>query len=154
MSIPKEPDKIKTTESLVTTETVSFGPNGHIEDKSVLARYFWAICLILVSLLSFGVGRLSKVGVGGEIKFTYDPSLSALMQSQKSEKQTKSTEANIDQINTSTNVAVVASSKGTKYHYPNCPGARTISEKNKISFASVAMAESAGYTLALNCKPK
>ena len=48
--------------------------------------------------------------------------------------------------------AIIASKNSTKYHFVHCPGAKQISDANKITFASVAMAESAGYTKALNCK--
>ena len=48
--------------------------------------------------------------------------------------------------------AYVASQKGTKYHLPTCPGAKTIAEGNKVWFASKAEAEDAGYTPAANCE--
>ena len=47
---------------------------------------------------------------------------------------------------------IVASKNGTKYYLPSCSGASRISEANKIWFASVAAAESAGYSPASNCK--
>lgn len=47
---------------------------------------------------------------------------------------------------------VVASKSGTRYHLPSCPGAKSISKKNKITFSSIAEAEAAGYKPALNCK--
>ena len=46
----------------------------------------------------------------------------------------------------------VASKKGTKYHLPWCPGAKAMSEENKIWFATREAAEAAGYTPAANCK--
>ncbi|HLP44011.1 MAG TPA: hypothetical protein VK145_01915 [Candidatus Nanoarchaeia archaeon] len=46
---------------------------------------------------------------------------------------------------------VIASKTGTKYHLPECPGAKTIAEKNKITFDSIAAAERAGYAPAANC---
>ena len=48
--------------------------------------------------------------------------------------------------------AVVASWKGKKYHYPWCPGATHMSEKNKRWFKSIDEARSYGYTPAGNCK--
>lgn len=48
--------------------------------------------------------------------------------------------------------AYVGSRKGTKYHFPWCPGARAISDVNKIWFESKVDAESKGYTPAANCK--
>jgi hypothetical protein len=47
---------------------------------------------------------------------------------------------------------LVASKSGTKYHFPSCPGATQIAEKNKIWFNSYAEAQKAGYTAAANCK--
>lgn len=49
--------------------------------------------------------------------------------------------------------SIVASKSGKKYHFSYCPGAKQITEKNRIFFASVSAAERAGYTLAGNCKP-
>ncbi len=47
---------------------------------------------------------------------------------------------------------VVASRSGTAYHYPWCPGASQIAEKNKVWFSSIEEARSAGYNPAKNCK--
>ncbi len=47
---------------------------------------------------------------------------------------------------------IVASKHGSKYHFPWCPGARTIKEENKIWFATEKDAEQAGYTKAQNCQ--
>lgn len=46
---------------------------------------------------------------------------------------------------------VVGSKNGSKYHLPECSGAKRIKEENKIWFASVEEAKSAGYTAAANC---
>lgn len=47
---------------------------------------------------------------------------------------------------------LVASKSGKKYHLTWCPGARTISEQNKIYFNTKEEAEAAGYLPASNCK--
>lgn len=47
---------------------------------------------------------------------------------------------------------VVGSKNGSKYHLPDCPGAKNIAEKNKRYFKSVAEAKIAGYSPAANCK--
>jgi len=47
---------------------------------------------------------------------------------------------------------VVASKNGTKYHFPWCSGARTMSDANKVWFDSEENARAAGYTPAGNCK--
>ena len=46
---------------------------------------------------------------------------------------------------------VVGSKNGSKYHLPECSGAKRIKEENKIWFASVEEAKQAGYTAAANC---
>ena len=57
--------------------------------------------------------------------------------------------------NTKTDLRVVASkAAGSKlYHFTWCSGAKRISEKNKLYFATEALAKTAGYTLAGNCNP-
>lgn len=47
---------------------------------------------------------------------------------------------------------IVASRNGKRWHYLWCPGAETISEKNKRYFKSEVDAEKAGYSRAANCK--
>lgn len=47
---------------------------------------------------------------------------------------------------------IVVSRKGKRWHYVWCPGAETISDKNKRYFKSESDAEKAGFTRASNCK--
>lgn len=47
---------------------------------------------------------------------------------------------------------VVGSVNGKKYHLLDCPGAKTILEKNRVIFDTIALAELAGYSPAGNCK--
>lgn len=114
-------------------DTFSFDKDGQVIWFSWLRRFFLAFVIILVGLLSFGLGRLSapakSAGVG-EIQITQgSPALSA-----------SAVSAGL----------IVASSAGTKYYYPGC--SNNITEKNKITFANSADAETAGYTLAANCQ--
>lgn len=112
--------------------------------------WWLVLVVILVGTLGFGLGRLSRV----EERQT----------PVKLEWPAQSTSSiNIDvkgpagetlKPKTPVTGEVVASSKGTKYHYPNCSGAKAISPANLIHFASAREAEAAGYTLAANCKPK
>ncbi|MDO8600103.1 MAG: hypothetical protein Q7R73_00590 [bacterium] len=46
----------------------------------------------------------------------------------------------------------VASKNGTAYHYPWCSGAKRIKEENKIWFQTKEEAESRGYKPAANCE--
>lgn len=45
----------------------------------------------------------------------------------------------------------VASKNGTLYHFPWCPGAQKISDKNKIWFQTADEAKNKGYKPAANC---
>jgi len=90
--------------------------------------------LILISVGSFGLGRMSVQGPEDKaITIEYTE------------------EQGSGEQNTTTDL-IVASKNGTKWHFTHCPGAKQISEKNKVTFDSVVDAENAGYTRALNCK--
>ena len=113
------------------SETISFDKVG----VPLWRKLFLSIVIILVASLSFAIGRLTREGKSEPIKIEYDQSLTSTV------------------INSNENSAsVIASKNGKKYHYPFCPGAKQISEKNKIIFASKEAAEASGYTLAANCK--
>lgn len=92
--------------------------------------------IILVALISFGLGRLSKIG----------------------ERKTPITIETLNKVEPLSNQGstltgnYVASKNGTKYHYPWCAGAQSIKEENKIYFSSEEEARKAGYTPASNCK--
>src|SRR3989339_570006 len=49
-------------------------------------------------------------------------------------------------------MTVVASSRGSKYYFAACSGAKSISPKNKITFTSPEEAEKRGYTQASGCE--
>lgn len=97
--------------------------------------------VILVGLSGFGLGRLSKT--------------------EESKAPLTIREAGIDEtaaVALSQETAmvkggqVVASKNGSKYHFPWCSGAKSISEANKIFFASAEGARKEGYAPASNCK--
>ena len=133
------------------TELVSFDKEGNVERFPLVRKLFLSLVILLVAGLSFGLGRLTTAGKASPIKIEYDPSLSAYLEEPSGAKvQTASVINAVGESSTS----VVGSSKGTKYHYSHCPGAKQISEGNKVVFASPAAAEASGYTLALNCSPK
>jgi hypothetical protein len=91
------------------------------------------LLLILVSIASFGLGRLS---------------------SQAESKSPVVVEMHEQAASASVSVEgrYVASQNGSKYHFPWCPSAQRISEQNKVWFDSKEEAERAGYTPASNCK--
>ncbi|MEK7613880.1 MAG: Ada metal-binding domain-containing protein [Patescibacteria group bacterium] len=100
--------------------------------------------ILVVSLASFGLGRLSVLYTEKEEEFaiSYVPQVPS-----ESIPQVAGVEAA-----TPTAQVYVASKLGSKYHLPWCSGAQTMKEENKIYFNSKAEAEAAGYTPALNCK--
>ncbi|MDO8471366.1 MAG: hypothetical protein Q7S49_02050 [bacterium] len=136
------------------SEIVSFDKDGRIERPSTLLgvnfplfkKLFLSITIILVALLSFGIGRLSVAGDREPIKIEYDPNLT--------EWSTPSVDQTANVINAVKKGEVIASKNGVRYHYPHCAGAKQIKEENKIVFPTPAAAEAAGYTLAANCKPR
>lgn len=91
-----------------------------------------AVIVILVALISFGVGRLS---VAEEQK----PVVSMA---------TASTSTKVMHIAGD----FVASRNGTAYYFPWCAGVSNISEGNKIWFQTESQAQRAGYHPAKNCK--
>ena len=113
-----------------------------------------AIIIILVALISFGLGRLSKIrenktpitieNVNQQIKIGENNSQNSTVEP---------TAENNPESNVGVNDKLyVVSKNGTKYHYPWCSGALNIKEENKIWFVTKEEAEKAGYTPAANCK--
>ncbi len=159
MSIQDDFNKIKpksrengSNMELPDVETVSFNDEGKIESNSIIRKFFLIFVIILVSLLSFGLGRLSGNDQGKGIEIRLDETYSTTTSSYIGNKEeiTKS----VPKVEVGTSSVVVGSIKGTKYHYLYCTGAKQIAEANKITFTNAAAAEMAGYTLALNCKPR
>jgi hypothetical protein len=139
-------------------ETISFDKEGEAlsrgPSREVFRRFFLVLVIILVGLLSFGIGRLTSTPTGEGVKIEYDPQMTNAqlpMASQVSAAATPLGHSTLDTGNSAAS-SVVASKSGSKYHYPSCPGAKQIKEANKITFPSAQAAEGAGYTLAANCK--
>ncbi len=105
-----------------------------------------ALAIILVGAAGFGLGRLSKIVKG---KGPLEAKLPSLY-SEANPPSLPST-GDLDAPHPSTGKTLVGSKNGAKYHFPWCPGALRISEKNKVWFASKEAAEAAGYTKAGNC---
>ena len=105
--------------------------------------------LVLVALLSFGLGRLSVIyGGGGGIEIVYPESTqnAAVLLASETDQAPELPPP------PEGGGGYVASKTGAKYHLPWCSGARSIKEENKIYFQTKEEAESAGYTPAGNCK--
>lgn len=95
---------------------------------------FLILCISIV--VAFFLGRLSMIGKS-HLKYDYSGRLPYVPTSLEKE-----------QVNRGD---IVASKKGSKYHYVWCPGAQTIAEKNKRWFTSIEDAQGAGLQPAGNC---
>lgn len=156
MSIDQPPEKIKNNE-------VSYDETGEVVKFPLFRKLFLPLVIVLVSVLSFGLGRLSGGGEREALKIEYDPSaLEALNQAFDTSLTASvpmvagesASAANEKEATLPSAGQVVASKNGERYHFLHCSGAKQIKEENKIVFKSPTEAEAAGYTLALNCKPR
>lgn len=94
---------------------------------------FTVLLIVFVGAISFGLGRLSATeDVVTPVTLLQAPA------------------ADIEPMYLGGEV--VASRRGTKYHFPWCSGATSMNEVNKIWFKTVEDARKAGYTPASNCK--
>jgi endonuclease YncB( thermonuclease family)/methylphosphotriester-DNA--protein-cysteine methyltransferase len=68
------------------------------------------------------------------------------------EKTTPAGDATTGTAETPTATGEIIGNKNSKiYHRPDCPGYKSVSEKNQVRFKSVAEAEAAGFRVAKNC---
>jgi hypothetical protein len=93
---------------------------------------FLAILVVLLMILSFIMGRISVLDSG-------------------SQDITIISATDIRQSVSSQEVAIRASSRGSKYYFPWCVS--NFNEENTIYFENEAEAENAGYTIATDCIP-
>ena len=128
------------------SESIKFCKRLFIKATESQKELYLAMVVILVAVISFGLGRLSKIR----------------------EEKTPITIENIDPdavstssaININANKAVtnkndkifVASKNGKKYYYAWCESAKIIKEQNRVWFSTKEQAEKAGYSPAVNCK--
>ena len=106
--------------------------------KSILSddSLFFAVLLILIGIVSFGLGRQSVLGNNMAQNNTNS---AGVVFYDVTDREFGSEEQ------------VVASKSGTKYHSIDCPGAMQMKEENKIYFDSVELAKAAGFQPAANC---
>jgi len=116
-----------------------------LEDDAV----FGILMVVLVGVGSFGLGRLSVPETTIPASTAPAAAFTALTPVAAPTATATSSGASSQPI--STEVVVVASRSGTKYHLPDCPGAKQMKPENRIEFSTIAAAEAAGYTPAANC---
>src|SRR3989344_8413380 len=107
---------------------------------------YLAAIIILVAVISFGLGRLSKIREE-KTPITIE---NVKENAETGESKSLST-SNVDN-EIKTDKIFVASKNGKKYYYAWCESANVIKEQNRIWFATQAEAEKAGYQPAANCK--
>lgn len=105
---------------------------------------FTVSLVVLVAIVSFGLGRHSVVSDKGKVSAAAKPAGVIFTDTPQIIAGTGTTTVFSLQ-------KVVASRTGTKYHLANCPGAAQIKEENKVFFDSVELAKAAGYAPAANC---
>ena len=105
---------------------------------------FIVATIVLVALVFFGIGRLTS---------PKSEPIQIMNLEKASVEDIKPLEKGIDEETYQGDYQgkVLGSVNSDKYHLPDCPGAKQISEKNKIWFDSIQEAEKAGYKPAANC---
>ena len=130
--------------------------------------FYYGSIIVLVSIISFGLGRWSMVDsifdvIPHKITVSQSASLGAIVGKNASTTASDAQKVPLEQLKTtvvpllpapvtSENALYVGSKSGEKYHLLTCPGAKQIKDENKIYFASKEDAMRNGYTPASNCK--
>lgn len=106
---------------------------------------FIVATIVLAALIFFGIGRLTA---------PKEEPIHIVNLEKASVEDIKPSEEGINEEQTyqgDYKGKVLGSVNSDKYHLPDCPGAKQISEKNIIWFDSIEEAEKAGYKPAANC---
>ncbi len=130
-------------------------------------RAAWLIIIILTASLAFGLGQLMSYEAKHQPVSIENIDLAAETAKQKTawekrvdpvglgvkNKVISQTAAVVQaSVPASESGEVVASKNGTKYYYPSCSGAKRLKASTKLTFASAAAAEKAGYSIAKGCE--
>ena len=103
---------------------------------------YLATIIILTAVISFGLGRLSKIR---------EEKMPITIESSEISETIPLSTSNVDS-GIKADKIFVASKNGKKYYYAWCESANVIKEQNRIWFSTQAEAEKAGYQPAANCK--
>jgi hypothetical protein len=120
--------------------------------KSDQGKDLWIVAIVvLVGLLSFGLGRLSVSDSSGiDISYT-DLGASALTGAQEARVFLENN-PKLDKSTQAVRKAFYASKRGKKYYSADCSAGNTIKPENRIYFDTAEKAESAGYSLSASCQ--
>jgi len=100
------------------------------------------VIVILVGLISFELGRMSKENDSSGIKIEYP---------NQDENQPANVVSAADLTN-STSKNFFASNRGTKYYSIGCSAGKTIKQENRVYFSTGEEAQKAGYDLSSSCR--
>ena len=118
------------------------------------------ILVILVSLSSFGLGRLSKSTQNNSIKINYGNQSATSLNSGILEDYSDLKSININSKPSSSSLApntpnttkkFFASNRGQKYYPLSCSAGKSIKQENRVYFSTPMEAEKAGYELSSSC---
>jgi len=113
-------------------------PEREASGKPLLERWFIPLSLLLITVISFGFGRLSQRVNPEPVKILSPASVQVSAQT-------------ISIVEEQGSRNFVASKNGKKYYPLSCSGAGRIKEGNKVYFDTQQEAEDAGYSKAANC---
>ena len=133
--------------------------DGWVKNNNGLARrgggeLYLAAVIVLVAVISFGLGRLSKIREE-KTPITIETASSMSDIDEKTNGAGIMLQHNSSTISSATSSSskiFVASRNGKKYYYAWCESANVIKEQTRVWFSTQAEAEKAGYQPAANCK--
>ncbi len=150
VSINKIIEKVK-----ILTERARFESKAK---KSAIIQWekeaFYSVLLALTALLSFGLGRLTKIEEMRE-PLRIENLAAVMVAKDDSDKLAADASNKVSASDFAEYPvgSVIVSVKGKRYHFPWCSGAKTIKAENKLVLTEQeALAK--GYTLAANCKSR
>jgi hypothetical protein len=120
------------------------------EGKDILI----VLIILLVGLISFGLGRLSKNTEKGDIRLEYVPQEANVYKIEDLALKQAENRVNTQNTSSGQNTAsgkFFASNRGKKYYPLNCSAGKSIKIENRIYFDSKEQAEKAGYELSSSC---
>ncbi|MFH0906877.1 MAG: hypothetical protein ABIC36_00600 [bacterium] len=98
------------------------------------------ISIVLIALISFGVGRLTVSSNNKEPIIIQQPLTASVQECSINNPPLTETEQG----------SFVGSVNSVKYHWPDCPSAKKISLQNQVWFSSEQEAQAAGYSRCSN----
>ncbi len=114
---------------------------------------FLATAIVIIGLISFGLGRLSARYDSGALEIDSTPiSTNAVEGLASSQNQDASMTADVSgALGAAVEQKIIGNKQSKIYHLESCPGALKMRQENKVFFASISEAQKAGFRAAANC---